>query len=156
MRKTFLIVLLVLTASTAVAAVAMAPFQAANTSGKLDNGLQRGDFGAPDGAPEIKLGTAVQLTGSIYADDFFDRDVVNMNATIKNTADVPMFFSYHVAVFDAEGRLLGASSQGSFGDEGLEAGEETQLGSILITMPAATLEQVATYQATFYESAEKF
>ena len=128
------------------------PALAETTRGDVE--LQRGDFGPPDGAPEIKLGQTVTLEGSVYLTDFFDSDVVNAAATVTNAGDKPMFFAYHVAIFDAEGNLLGAASMTSFGDEGLAAGEQAQLGSLMMTLPAEAIGRVASYQATFYESDE--
>lgn len=82
--------------------------------------------------------------------------MINAGATVKNTGSKPMFYVFHVAFFDKDNHLLGCVSQASFGDEGQKAGEETQLGSMMVVLPASDLPKVASYQAAFYESEHKF
>lgn len=149
MGKQLLIALLLLF----VAVVMVAPAAAEATKGDVK--LKEGDFGPPDDAPAIKLGETITLEGTLYITDFFGSKVVTGQATVNNTSEKSMFFVYHLALFDKDGNLLGAASQGSFGDEGLAPGEETQLGGLLIKLPPEALQKVASYQATFYEAEEQ-
>jgi hypothetical protein len=117
--------------------------------------LRESKFGPPDNAPAVEMGRTVKLTAKFYISEFFGSKVINAGATVKNTGSKPMFYVFHVAFFDKENHILGCASQGSFGDEGLKPSEETQLGSLLITLPASELSKVASYQAAFYESEHK-
>jgi hypothetical protein len=58
-----------------------------------------------------------------------------------------MYFNYYVALFDKDKKLVGASGQGSFGNDGLRAGEETQMGSCLIHLPKDRYKDIASLQA---------
>jgi hypothetical protein len=57
-----------------------------------------------------------------------------------------------VAFFDKDKNLIGSTGQGSFGDEGLKAGEETQMGSCLIELPKDKYKEIASFQAVIYET----
>ena len=61
----------------------------------------------------------------------------------------------HVVVLDKDGNLIGATSQGSFDEEGLAPDEETQLRSLLSKLPPEALQKVASYQAIFDEAEEQ-
>jgi hypothetical protein len=127
-------------------------------SGETKSGpvkLSESHFGAPDGAPAVEMGKKVRLTAKFVISDFFGSKVINAGAKLNNTAAAPMFFAFHVAFFDKGNHLLGCVSQNSIGDQGLKPGEETQLGSLLISLPASELKNVASYQTTFYESEHK-
>jgi hypothetical protein len=63
--------------------------------------------------------------------------LINAGATVKNSGTTPMFYVFQVAFFDKANHLLGCASQASFGDQGLKPGEETQLGSLLVSLPAS-------------------
>jgi len=117
--------------------------------------LAESQFGPSEGAPAIEMGKTVKLTAKFYISDFFGSKVINAGATVKNSGAAPMFYVFHVAFFDKDHRLLGCASQSSFGDQGLKPAEETQLGSLLVTLPDSELKKVASYQAAFYESEHK-
>src|SRR5258708_4396164 len=67
-----------------------------------------------------EFGTVVKATTDWYAGDFFGKETVFAGVTVKNTGTKPMFFHYYVAFFDKDKNLVGASGQGSFGDDGLK------------------------------------
>ena len=92
----------------------------------------------------------VTLKAKLYIDDFFKKKIINANADVNNTNDTPKFFQYYIAFFDADGKLIGCTSQSSFGNEGLAGGEKTQLGSCLIHLDPGDIKKVKTYQAVFY------
>jgi hypothetical protein len=117
--------------------------------------LRESKFGPPDNAPAVEMGKTVKLTARFYISEFFGSKVINAGATVKNIGSKPMFYVFHVAFFDKENHLLGCASQSSFGDQGLKPGEETQLGSLMVTLPASELSKVSSYQAAFYESDHK-
>ena len=99
-----------------------------------------------------EFGKVVKATTSWHAGEFFGAETVFAGITVKNTGAKPMFFNYYVAFFDRNKKLIGAVGQGSFGDEGLKPGEETQLGSCLIQLPKDKYKEIASYQAVLYES----
>src|SRR5690349_11613931 len=67
-----------------------------------------------------EFGTVVKATTSWRAGEFFGKETVFAGITVKNTGKKPMFFQYYVAFFDKDKNLIGASGQGSFGDDGLK------------------------------------
>lgn len=106
-----------------------------------------------DKAQVVELAAdGVTLKAKLYISDFFDKMIINANADIKNTGDQAKHFHYYIAFFDADGNLLGCTAQGSFGDEGLTAGEDTMLGSCLIPLDKAELAKVRRYKAVLYVS----
>lgn len=117
--------------------------------------LAESKFGPPDNAPAVEMGKTVKLTAKFYISDFFGSKVISAGAKVKNSGTTPMFYSFHVAFFDKDNHLLGCTSQASFGDQGLKPGDETQLGSLLVMLPADELKKVTSYQAAFYESEHK-
>lgn len=118
--------------------------------------LQESKFGPPENAPAVEMGRTVKVTAKFYISEFFGSKVVSTQAAVKNTGSKPKFYVFHVAFFDKDNHLLGCASQGSFGDEGLKPGDQTQLGSLMVTLPASELSKVASYQAAFYKSEHKF
>jgi hypothetical protein len=101
---------------------------------------------------KLEFGNIVKATTEWRAGDFFGKQTVFAGARVRNTGNQPMFFHYYVAFFDKNNKLIGASSQGSFGDKGLEPGKETQLGSCLIHLPPDRYKDIASYQAVIYET----
>ena len=99
-----------------------------------------------------EFGNVVKATTSWYAGDFFGEETVFAGVTVKNTGTKPMFFHYYVVFFDKEKNLVGATGQGSFGDDGLKPGAETQMGSCLIKLPKDKYKAIASYQAVIYET----
>ncbi|BAM05041.1 hypothetical protein PSMK_28820 [Phycisphaera mikurensis NBRC 102666] len=117
--------------------------------------LPASEFGPPEGAPAFQLEAAsVRLETSFYRGEFFGREKLMVSAQLFNEADGARHVSMHVAVFDAAGELIGASSQSSFGDDGIPAGEQTQLASLMITLPPAQLDRVRRVSAVLYASAD--
>jgi hypothetical protein len=115
--------------------------------------LKESKFG-DDAAPTVTLGHKIKVSCNFHITDFFGENIIAAGATLKNSAAVPMFYSYNVAFFDEKHNLVGCACQGSM-NEGLKPGEETQLGSCLIDCPADVLAKVKTYQVTFYEAEKK-
>ena len=105
-----------------------------------------------DKAVKVEVGDKLQATCSFYITDFFKKKIVNAGVKVKNPTKKPMFFHYYVAFFDKDGKLLGCAGQGSFGDDGLAAGESTQMGSCLIPLPVGKFAEIKSYQVAFYES----
>lgn len=101
---------------------------------------------------KVTLGKSLKAECSFRIGEFFDKKTVFAGTTIKNPTAKPMFFQYYVAFFDKDKNLIGCASQGSFGDDGLEAGGETQLGSCLIELPADAVKLITSYQVVLYES----
>jgi len=99
-----------------------------------------------------EFGRIVKVTTSWHAGDFFGKETVFAGITAKNTGSKPMFFNYYVAFFDKDKKLVGATGQGSFGDDGLKPGEESQLGSCLVQLPPNKYKEIVSYQAVIYES----
>ena len=99
-----------------------------------------------------EFGNVVKATTSWYAGDFFGEETVFAGVTVKNTGTKPMFFHYYVAFFDKDKNLVGATGQGSFSDQGLKPGEETQMGSCLINLPKDKYKAIVSYQAVIYET----
>jgi hypothetical protein len=150
-KRTATLVSLVLAAVICtVASVALAGVAADRKSGACK--LQQ--CGAFDDAKQFKFkfGKVLKAECEWRLDDFFGKNTAFVGATIKNPTEKPMFFQYSVALFDAKGNLIGATSQSSFGDDGLAGGDETQLGSCLIMLPKAAAKQIAKYQVVLYES----
>jgi hypothetical protein len=99
-----------------------------------------------------EFGKVVKATTDWRAGEFFGKETVFAGITVKNTGSKPMFFNYYVAFFDKDKKLVGASGQGSFGDDGLKPGEETQMGSCLIHLPKDKYKEIVSYQAMLYET----
>jgi hypothetical protein len=99
-----------------------------------------------------EFGTVVKATTDWHAGDFFGSETVFAGIKVKNTGSKPMFFRYYVAFFDKDKNLIGSTGQGSFGDDGLKAGEETQMGSCLIELPKDKYKEIASFQAVIYET----
>ena len=120
-------------------------------------GLPRSNgFEAPQDAPEIEVGEEVSAEGWLALTDFFDTEIVTARLTLKNDSDAPAFWACSVAVFDEDGQLLGASGMQTFGDEGLAPGEETQLGSLMISLPDEVRERIRGWQVSLHSRDEKF
>jgi hypothetical protein len=105
-----------------------------------------------DNAFKKEFGNVVKATTDWYAGDFFGEETVFAGVTVKNTGTKPMFFHYYVAFFDKDKNLVGATGQGSFSDQGLKPGEETQMGSCLINLPKDKYKAIVSYQAVIYET----
>ena len=99
-----------------------------------------------------EFGTVVKATTDWHVGDFFGQETVFAGIKVKNTGAKPMFFRYYVAFFDKDKNLIGATGQGSFGDEGLKPGEDTQMGSCLIELPKDKYKAITSYQAVIYET----
>ena len=99
-----------------------------------------------------EFGDVVKAKCNWYAGDFFGKETVFAGVTVKNTGAKPMFFQYYVAFFDKDKKLVGAAGQGSFGEDGLKPGEETQMGSCLIALPKDKYKEIVSYQAVIYET----
>jgi hypothetical protein len=99
-----------------------------------------------------EFGNILKVTCNWRVGDFFGKETVFANITVKNTSAKPMYFNYYVAFFDKNGRLVGSTGQGSFGDDGIKPGDSDQMGSCLIHLPAGRYKDIATYQAVIYET----
>lgn len=99
-----------------------------------------------------EFGGVVKATTQWYAGNFFGEETVFAGISVKNTGTKPMFYHYYVAFFDKDKHLVGTTGQGSFGNSGLKPGEETQLGSCLISLPKDKYQSIVSYQAVIYET----
>ena len=99
-----------------------------------------------------EFGKTVKATTNWRAGQFFGKETVFAGITVKNTGPKPMFYNYYVAFFDKNKKLIGSTGQGSFGDDGLAPGKDTQLGSCLIHLPKDKYKEIASYQAVLYET----
>jgi hypothetical protein len=99
-----------------------------------------------------EFGDVVKATCNWRVGEFFGKETVFAGITVKNTASKPMFFEYYVAFFDKNKKLIGATGQGSFGDDGLKPGEKTQMGSCMIHLPKDKYKEIVSYQAVIYET----
>jgi len=105
-----------------------------------------------EGNFQKEFGGVVKATANWHAGEFFSEETVFAGITVKNTGAKPMFFHYYVAFFDKDKKLVGATGQGSFSDDGLEPGKETQLGSCLVHLPKDKYKDIVSYQAVIYET----
>ena len=99
-----------------------------------------------------EFGNVVKATTDWRAGDFFGNETVFAGVKVKNTGSKPMFFHYYVAFFDKDKKLIGSTGQGSFGDDGLKPGAETQMGSCLIELPKDKYKEITSFQAAIYET----
>ncbi len=99
-----------------------------------------------------QFGDLVKATTSWRVGDFFGKETIFAGVSAKNTGTKPMFFQYYVAFYDKDRKLVGATGQSSFGDEGLKPGEETNLGSCLVHLPKGRYRDIASFQAVIYET----
>lgn len=97
------------------------------------------------------FGDKLKGRAKFYIDDFFGKPTIMAGATIKNPTGKPMRFYYYVAFYDKDGKLLGCTGQGSFGDEGLKPGKDMTLGSCLIHLPMEVAKSAARYSIVLYE-----
>src|SRR6185369_11519294 len=98
--------------------------RAASIEGNIQ--LKYSDSMFSEDAFKKEFGDVVKATCNWRVGDFFGEETVFAGITVKNTGKKPMFFNYYVAFYDKDKNLVGASGQGSFGDDGLKPGEETQ------------------------------
>ncbi|MDB6027848.1 MAG: hypothetical protein JWM68_4071 [Verrucomicrobiales bacterium] len=114
--------------------------------------LDYSDSSFSDKTFKKEFGSKVKATTSWYAGEFFGEETVFASINVKNTATKPMFFNYYVAFFDKDKKLVGATGQGSFGQDGLKPGEESQMGSCLVKLPKDKYKEIVSYQAVIYET----
>lgn len=126
------------------------PAHAASIEGEIKLKYEQSMFA--EDAFKKEFGNVVKVTTSWRVGDFFGKETVFAGITVKNTGTKPMFFQYFVAFFDKDKKLIGASGQGSFGQDGLKPGEETQMGSCLIHLPKDKYKEIVSYQAVIYET----
>jgi hypothetical protein len=105
-----------------------------------------------DNAFKKEFGDVVKAKCNWYTGEFFGKETVFAGISVKNTSTKPMFFQYYVAFYDKNKKLVGATGQGSFGDKGLDPGEETQMGSCMIHLPKDKYKDIVSYQAVIYET----
>jgi hypothetical protein len=110
------------------------------------------EAGAFDDAKHVKVafGTGVVAKARFFIDEFFGKTIINAGATIENGTRKTVFFQYFVAFFDKDGLLVGCTGQGSFSDDGLAPGDESQLGSCLVHLAKEDARKVASYKAVLY------
>ncbi len=101
---------------------------------------------------KVQVGTTIKGTCKFYIDEFFGKKIINANIQIMNTGSTAMHCQYYVAFLDKDGKLIGCAGQGTFNEKGLAAGESTQLGSCLISLPPGFHEKAVQYKIAFYES----
>jgi hypothetical protein len=65
-----------------------------------------------------EFGMVVKATTDWHVGDFFGKETVFAGVR------------YYVAFFDKDNKPVGATGQGSFGDDGLKPGEETQMDRV--------------------------
>lgn len=99
-----------------------------------------------------QFGDLVKATTGWRVGDSFGKETIFASVTAKNTGTKPMFFQYYVAFFDKDKKLVGATGQSSFGDQGLKPGEETSLSSCLVHLPKGRYKDIASFQAVIYET----
>ena len=99
-----------------------------------------------------EFGDVVKAKCHWYAGEFFGQETVFAGITVKNTGAKPMFFNYYVSFYDKDKKLVGATGQGSFGDDGLKPGEATQMGSCMIHLPKDKYKEIVSYQVVLYET----
>jgi hypothetical protein len=124
--------------------------QAASIEGDVK--LKYSDSMFSENSFKKEFGDAVKAKCNWYAGEFFGKETVFAGVTVKNTGTKPMFFHYYVAFFDKDKKLVGAAGQGSFGEEGLKPGEETQMGSCMVHLPKDKYKEIVSYQAVIYET----
>jgi hypothetical protein len=137
-------------ASILVSLMALAAQAAPSIEGDIK--LNYSDSMFSENSFKKEFGEVVKATCNWRAGEFFGKETVFAGITVKNTGSKPMFFEYYVAFFDKNKKLVGATGQGSFGDEGLKPGEETQMGSCMIQLPKDKYKDIASYQAVIYET----
>lgn len=124
-------------ASLAALAVLSLPAHADSSSGASDLSEK----------VEVSLSEAgVEATCTIERREFFGKQVVTAGPQVKNASDQKMEAVVHLAVFDAEGRVVAVATQHT----DLDPGEETYFGSTMAFAPGAALDRVASYQIVFY------
>ncbi len=124
--------------------------QAATLDGEITLKYDESPFGKSGFAKQF--GDVVKATTSWRVGDFFGKETVFAGITAKNTGAKPMFFQYYVAFFDKDRKLVGATGQSSFGDDGLKPGEETILSSCLVHLPKGRYKDITFFQAVIYET----
>jgi hypothetical protein len=98
------------------------------------------------------FGQVVKATTEWRVGDFAGEETVFAGVTLLNTSTKPVFFHYYVAFFDKDKNLVGATGQGSVGNQGLPPGQQTLMGSCLIHLPKGKYKDITSYQAVIYET----
>ncbi|OAI42255.1 hypothetical protein AYO41_04565 [Verrucomicrobia bacterium SCGC AG-212-E04] len=130
----------------AIAAVA----QSATLEGEVTLKYDESAFGKS--AYVKQFGDIVKATTNWRVGEQFAKETIFAGITAKNTGTKPMFFQYYVAFFDKDMKMVGATGQASFGEEGLKPGETTSLTSCLVHLPKGRYKDIVSFQAVLYET----
>lgn len=138
-----------LTAFAESVAIASSKVHVNRAEGQIDLTTQRSGFDKESTVATV--GTIAEGSMRLFKDDFFDRMIVNGNASFKNTSDKKAHVVYYVSLFDKDKKLV-ASSKGSVT---VEPGSSMQYGSALMDLPESVINTVSSYQIVVYESFEE-
>lgn len=102
----------------------------------------------------VECGDTVRMEVKLYVDEFFGRNTVMANPTFTNPTSTPRHVSFHIALVNSRGELVGCASQNS--GEGVDPnGGTLSLGSCIISLEPEEIESIRKYQIRVYESNEE-
>src|SRR6185503_19477067 len=85
--------------------------------------IQMASFSEKDKILHVALSNdEVEVTTGLRGDTFFKKFIVNANPEVKNKSARALNVSYHVALFNKAGELVGATAQ----ESDLDPGKKTQ------------------------------
>ena len=100
----------------------------------------------------VECGDTVEMEVKLYVDEFFGRNTVMANPMFTNQTSTPRHVSYHIALFNSRGELVGCASQESGSSVVDPNGGTLGLGSCIISLEPEEIESVRKYQVRVYES----
>ncbi len=102
-------------------------------------------------AAEVELGTRVKARCRFYVETVDGKKAVNAGAILDNGHSRPMHYSYSVAFFDGEGKLVAAFSRRSAA-AGIPANGSETLEGCRAFGPGSELGKIRSVQVRLYES----
>ena len=103
---------------------------------------------------KVQTGKKIKVEGKFRISKFFDSKVVMATADAENTSKKDLYYAYFIAFFDKNKKLIGCASQVA-SMQPLKAGEKTQFGMCIISLPESEIKKITSYQLVFIESDKK-
>jgi len=96
---------------------------------------------------KVSLGDKVKLDAEFQMIEVGALAAISVGATVKNTADVKMYYSYNVAFLDKDKNLIGCQNF----NLPIEAGKNGTAGTF-IQLPRDQIAKIAYYSVALHES----
>lgn len=99
----------------------------------------------------VTIGDAIKAEARVFAETREGETVIRVPSEIHNTSDRSALVTYHIALFDNYGELLGGAS-----DNGMvDPGQYLPIGQPEIRLPPEALARVQAYQIVLYDGEQE-